>query len=172
MTAKGLTSSDVIAMRGFDASLPMALLQAREATMRLFRPLLSTHDLTEQQWRVLRALSAAREPLATTEVAEQTFLLAPSLTRIVAKLADAGLVGRTVSTEDQRRINLSLTEAGLALVQEVAPESEAMYNHIESNFGKDRLHALLIELADLASLRAPEEALRKTSERPAAKEGR
>ncbi len=35
-------------LRSFDASLPMALLRARESAMRLFRPLLAEFDLTEQ----------------------------------------------------------------------------------------------------------------------------
>ena len=75
-----------LAMRPFSASLPMALLQAREAAMRLFRPLLAEHDLTEQQWRVIRALAATEEPLDAGELAHRTFLLAPSLTRILQYL--------------------------------------------------------------------------------------
>ncbi|MGB8973723.1 MAG: homoprotocatechuate degradation operon regulator HpaR, partial [Pseudomonas capeferrum] len=35
-------------------SLTLSLLQAREAAMAFFRPLLNEHDLTEQQWRVIR----------------------------------------------------------------------------------------------------------------------
>ena len=37
-------------------SLPMALLRARELLMERFRPMLSAHGVTEQQWRVLRVL--------------------------------------------------------------------------------------------------------------------
>ncbi|MDP7101742.1 MAG: hypothetical protein QF503_11390, partial [Rhodospirillales bacterium] len=43
-------------LRDFSRSLPMALLRAREAVMERFRPSLRTHGLTDQQWRVLRAL--------------------------------------------------------------------------------------------------------------------
>ena len=46
-------------MRPFDRSLPMALLRAREAVMSRFRPLLHAHGVTEQQWRVIRALVEA-----------------------------------------------------------------------------------------------------------------
>jgi len=34
----------------------MELLKAREAAMERFRPMLREHGLTEQQWRVIRAL--------------------------------------------------------------------------------------------------------------------
>jgi len=54
-----------VPMREFSRSLPMSLLRAREAVMRQFRPALRRHDLTEQQWRILRALAAidAIEPM-------------------------------------------------------------------------------------------------------------
>ena len=38
-------------------NLPQALLRAREAVMRYFRPNLKIAGVTEQQWRVIRALS-------------------------------------------------------------------------------------------------------------------
>ena len=47
-----------VPMREFSRSLPMSLLRAREAVMRQFRPSLRDHGLTEQQWRILRALAA------------------------------------------------------------------------------------------------------------------
>ena len=75
-----------IPMRPFTQSLPMALLVAREATMQRFRPMLAEFGLTEQQWRVLRALASAEEPLEVTQVAERTELLPPSVSRIVADL--------------------------------------------------------------------------------------
>jgi len=139
-------------MRSFDESLPMALLQARETTMRRFRPLLAAHDLTEQQWRVLRALSATSEPLRVGELADHTFLLAPSLSRILSALESRSLVERTTAEHDQRRANITLSAAGLRLVREVAPTSEEAYGEIEAAFGSTRLRRLLSELHALAAL--------------------
>lgn len=142
-------SDEHIAMRDFSASLPMALLQAREATMQLFRPLLAKHDLTEQQWRVLRALSASTDPLEVGAIADATFLLAPSLSRILKDLEARSLVHRAPVATDQRRAEISLTAPGYALVGLVAPESEAIYNLIEDAFGDKALHRLLRQLGDL-----------------------
>jgi homoprotocatechuate degradation regulator HpaR len=144
-----------VAMRPFTESLPMALLQAREATMRIFRPLIGAHELTEQQWRVLRALSSAGEPLSIGTVAEQTFLLAPSLSRIAANLEERGLISRTTADTDQRRSNLELTRQGHATVAKIAPQSEKAYAFIEREFGAERLRELLDELNQLADLAAP-----------------
>ncbi|MEM9204562.1 MAG: homoprotocatechuate degradation operon regulator HpaR [Actinomycetota bacterium] len=138
-------------MRPFSASLPMALLLARESTMRHFRPLLAEHDLTEQQWRVLRALASADAPIEVTALAARTALLAPSVTRIVARLVDDGLLRRDAVTGDARRSTLALTAAGQALVAQIAPKSEATYAEIEAAFGADRLAVLLAELGDLAT---------------------
>ena len=103
----------LIAMRDFSASLPMVLLQTREAAMQLFRPLLAEHDLTEQQWRVLRALSATPEPIEVGAIVDATFLLAPSLSRILRDLEGRQLVRRSLVATDQRRAEISLTITGM-----------------------------------------------------------
>ena len=151
------------AMRPFFASLPMALLQAREAAMRLFRPMLAEHDLTEQQWRVLRALTATDAPVDAGALAGRTFLLAPSLSRILANLEERGLIVRAVDPDDQRRALIALSDHGVHQVRTIAPESEQRYAAIEAAFGTDRLAHLLDELHDLAALdleTAPQEAHR------------
>eukprot|EP01035_Chromulina_nebulosa_P063097 gene63098-biopygen46023 len=68
-------------MRDFSRSLPMALLRARESVMRHFRPSLRAFGLTEQQWRILRALSSHGE-IEVTEPAEVAFLLGTRPRRI------------------------------------------------------------------------------------------
>ena len=55
-------------MRTFSQSLPMALLRAREAVMRRFRPGLRCHGVTEQQWRVLRALAEELEQVSRCQL--------------------------------------------------------------------------------------------------------
>ena len=122
--------------------------------MRLFRPMLADYGLTEQQWRVLRALSSAAEPLEVSELAERAILLVPSLSRILAKLENDGLADRRSHQSDQRRSLIALSDEGAALVSAIAPESERRYNAIEAEFGSERLTRLLVELHDLAQLEA------------------
>ncbi|MGM3243097.1 hypothetical protein ACS2VP_27140, partial [Bacillus cereus group sp. Bc237] len=57
------TSFAPVALRAFSRSLPMALLRSRESVMVRFRPMLRAHGLTEQQWRVLRAMAAVTHRL-------------------------------------------------------------------------------------------------------------
>lgn len=120
--------------------------------MRVFRPMLADHELTEQQWRVLRALTANEGAVDAGELAQHTFLLGPSLSRILADLDRRGLITRTVDSADQRRSLIQLSAHGTELVRQVAPESEHRYAAIEDAFGGDRLDRLITELHDLAAL--------------------
>lgn len=137
------------ALRGFDRSLPMALLRSRESLMRKFRPVLADHGLTEQQWRVLRALAASQLSMDVGEIADATFLLGPSLSRILSNLEQRSLIIRESDPDDQRRSSVKLSRKGRNLFDRVAPQSEQIYGEIEDRFGADRLTELLHLLNEL-----------------------
>ena len=52
------------------------------------------------------------------ELAERDHLTPPSMNRTLNRLEDAGLIARTRSTDDGRRVNVSLTSAGRSLITE------------------------------------------------------
>jgi len=133
-------------LRDFEHSLPMELLKAREAAMARFRPMLREHGLTEQQWRVIRAL-ADFDKIDASELAKRSFLLAPSLTRILQHLESEKLLKRSADSNDQRRSVLTLTASGRKLFSQVAPDSASLYDDIERSFGGERLD-LLYELLE------------------------
>jgi homoprotocatechuate degradation regulator HpaR len=139
-------------LRSFDESLPMALLRAREAIMRRFRPILGAHDVTEQQWRVLRALVDADGPITVGELAERTFLLGPSLSRMLVTLADRGLITRPTDRGDARRAPVAISPAGRRLVAAIAPHSETVYGEIGDQLGPDDLRVLYDLLRRTADL--------------------
>jgi homoprotocatechuate degradation regulator HpaR len=145
-----------VPMREFSRSLPMSLLRAREAVMRQFRPSLRRHDLTEQQWRILRAL-ASIDAIEVTELARTAFLLGPSLSRILRDLDARGLIDRKTAKTDLRRGVISISEKGLKLMEVVAPSSEAIYAAITRRYGARKLAELQDMLGALeASLAALE----------------
>ena len=122
-------------MRAFARSLPMALLRTREAVMARFRPLLRAHDLTEQQWRVLRALTASATSLRASEISQLTLLSLPSLSRLLRTLETRGLLRRVVLDRDLRAAQVTLSAAGRRLVAALAPLSEAKYAEITDAIG-------------------------------------
>jgi homoprotocatechuate degradation regulator HpaR len=144
-----------VPMREFSRSLPMSLLRAREAVMRHFRPSLRHHGLTEQQWRILRAL-ASIDTIEVTELARVAFLLGPSLSRILRDLEMRRLIERRAAKADLRRGVVSISAKGLKLIEAVAPSSEAIYAAITQRYGARRLanlqemlHALEGSLSEL-----------------------
>lgn len=142
---------DTLLPRDTRRSLPIALLRAREAVMGRFRPMLAAHDVTEQQWRVIRVLGET-SPLDATEVADRACVLAPSLTRIIKALEDRALITRERDASDGRRAMLAIAPAGVALLREVTPESRAIYADLEARYGAKQIERLLDMLDELANI--------------------
>lgn len=133
-------------------SLPIALLRARERVMGPIRDMLSGVGLTEQQWRVLRVLDEDG-PMEPTRIAELACLLLPSLTRILQKLADKGLITRRPDNDDKRKQVIQISEAGEALIEAHLPASLAVLEQTKAQIGAERYEALLdllnaVEAAD------------------------
>ena len=83
--------------------------------------LFARSGLTAQQYNALRLLRAAQPAkLATLNLAARLVSRAPDITRLVDKLAERGLVDRTRLAENRRVVNVGITSAGLALLDELA----------------------------------------------------
>jgi homoprotocatechuate degradation regulator HpaR len=140
-------------IRRFSESLPMLLLKARETAMARFRPVLHAHGITEQQWRVLRALDDLGE-LTAAGLAGECSILAPSMTRILRKLSDENLVAVKRSDSDQRELKVSIAPKGKRLVETVGPKVELEYARIRDQLKPDRLRSLYRDLQLLIDLDA------------------
>jgi len=130
-------------------SLPIALLRAREEVMGPIRAMLSDVGITEQQWRVLRVLDevGAMEP---TRIAEEACLLLPSLTRILQKLEERGLIARRRDEEDKRRQIVEITPAGEEVIAANLETSIALNQAVRDRLGAQHYELLLDLLNELA----------------------
>jgi homoprotocatechuate degradation regulator HpaR len=129
-------------------NLPLLLLQAREGVIAHFRPILNAHGVTEQQWRIVRAL-LEQGPLEPRQIGQVCGISSPSLAGVLARMDDLGLVQRERMAEDQRRVMVSLTGKSRTLAATMAAQIEAVYQAIESHVGADfidRLYATIDEL--------------------------
>lgn len=77
----------------------------------IFPAVAHEHDLTEQQWRVIRILRQHGE-LESHQLANLACILKPSMTGVLSRLERDGIVRRRKSSEDQRRVFIALTEQG------------------------------------------------------------
>ena len=138
-------------LRPTGRSLPIALLRARENVMGPIRAMLGPAGVSEQKWRLLRVLDE-RGPLDLTTLATEACLLLPSLTRMVRPLEQDGLIRREVPDTDRRRVIVSVTAEGKALLARHAGESGAIFARLEARYGAERLEQLLDLLDDLQRL--------------------
>ena len=132
---------DQESLRNLSRSLPMALLRTRETVMERFSPNLRAHDLTDPQWRVLRALfDYGKKDLS--ELAEVCCLLKPSITRIIRAMEQRSLLEKQRDVKDQRRTIVSITSKGKDLISKVGPTSEKISKQIKAEFGAYELDGL------------------------------
>lgn len=120
--------------------------------MAFFRPSLNAHDLTEQQWRVIRILRQQGE-LESHQLAQQTCILKPSMTGVLARLERDGLVRRQKSHHDQRRVFVNLTEQGERCFASMSEDMENNYRKIQEQFGEEKLQQLLGLLNELKGIK-------------------
>jgi homoprotocatechuate degradation regulator HpaR len=123
-------------------NLPLLLLQTREVVFARFRPLLNEAGVTEQQWRVIRAL-LAHGPLEPREIAQVCCFSSPSMAGILARMDELGWVVREQLAHDQRRVRVSVSESGQALARALAPRIEAAYAELEQQLGPQNSQALI-----------------------------
>ena len=129
-------------------NLPLLLLQARDHVMSRFRPILNRHGVTEQQWRIVRLLLGTGS-LEPREIGELCRISSPSLTGVLARMEELGLVSRKRFEKDQRRVNVSLTQKSRQLAVLMAPEIDATYQQLERMLGDEfcgQLYATLDQM--------------------------
>ncbi len=102
-----------------DHQLCFALYSASLAMTRLYKPLLTDLGLTYPQYLALLVLWEV-DGLRVTDLGERLFLDSGTLTPLLKRLEQNGLVRRQRSQIDERQVHIHLTEAGRALKETAA----------------------------------------------------
>lgn len=133
----------------FDASLPMLLNDALDGVMPAYRSIFSAHDLTEQQWRVLRVLWDETE-MANIHISRRTLIPTNSLVGVLERLEKRGLIARTRSVDDRRVMLARLTTKGRGLGEAVGPALKQVHDEVAQRLSKAEWE-MLSKLLKLAS---------------------
>lgn len=151
--------------------LPQQLLKARDALMAHFRPVLNHFGVTEQQWRILRALDE-HDRLEPRELCELCQILSPSMAGMLARMEEMGLVERRRVAADARRVMVSLAPQGDRLFEEIAPLIERQYRLMEKAWGKRVVDDLSSALAGfIAAQETPVPQVALPARQPAPRSG-
>ncbi len=97
-----------------DRQLCFALYASSLAMTKLYKPLLDPLGLTYPQYLVMLVLWE-RDGLAVGEIGERLALDSGTLTPLLKRLEQAGLVLRLRDTADERRVRVALSAAGRTL---------------------------------------------------------
>ncbi|AXL12490.1 MarR family transcriptional regulator [Microbacterium foliorum] len=97
-----------------DNQLCFALVTAARNVVGIYRPILEPLGLTHPQYLVMLALWE-RAPRQLSDLAADLALEPATASPLVKRLEADGLVARQRSVEDERRLDITLTDAGRAL---------------------------------------------------------
>ncbi len=123
------TDADAAALL-LDNQLCFKLYAASRAVMRGYKPMLDALGLTYPQYLVMLVLwEWQTEPPAQPTVkalGERLQLDSGTLTPLLKRLEQSGLLRRQRSSRDEREVHLALSEAGTALREQVLPLRQAL----------------------------------------------
>jgi len=129
-----------------DQQLCFALYAASRSITGLYRPLLEPLGLTYPQYLVMLVLWE-QDGLTVRELGQRLQLDSGTLTPLLKRLQAAGLVSRQRREEDEREVDVRLTESGLALREQASDVPQCMAQCLQ--LSSDQMQTLRNELKRL-----------------------
>lgn len=112
---------------------------------------LAPWGLSVAQAPVLAILREARRPIMITEVARRLYLETPSVTTMVDRLTERGLVERLKDPKDRRKTLVALTRKGKRMVETIREPGQQLEEEMFSALNareRETLKALLKKFRD------------------------
>jgi len=131
-----------------DQQLCFALYDASRALIRAYGPLLEPLGLTYPQYVVMLALWEAPEPVTVGSLGDRIGLDSGTLTPLLKRLEQSGLVERRRDPSDERRVVITLSSAGWALRDAAVSIPGRLHDRLQLDVpAARRLRRQLVELA-------------------------
>ncbi|MDA9668825.1 MarR family transcriptional regulator [Flavobacteriaceae bacterium] len=122
----------------------ISILQASAFISSVLLKGLKPHDISEQQFNVLRILRGQKGIAANLSTVQGRMVHKMSnTTRLVDKLIQKKLVKRNVCIENRRKIELFITEDGLDFLKKIDPITDEIEKKIVSNISTKDLNSLI-----------------------------
>ena len=97
----------------YELSYQLSLLARRQ-----MQAALAVYNLTPPQYAVIKTVAGCQNSICVTALAEATHQVMPTITGILNRLEERGLVVRQRSQTDRRALLISITPAGQAILTE------------------------------------------------------
>lgn len=143
-------------------TVPFEIAETAHALRRSFDRRAATLGVTRAQWKVLFRLS--RQPgLRQVELADKLDVEPITLSRIVDRLAEAGLVERTPDPADRRAWKLQVTETAQPLIAKLRILADGLIDDAFKGINEDDLARMRSNLARIRENLAAAESCRKVA---------
>ena len=114
----------------------------RDDSQDIYKP----YGLKLQHYNVLRILKGSYpKAISPGEIKEVMLDKSPDLTRLLDKLVDMKLVDRELCPENRRRMNITITKAGIDLLNVLSEKQECMFSDLGTRLSEKEAG----ELSDL-----------------------
>jgi DNA-binding MarR family transcriptional regulator len=138
-----LKLEDAIKQKKFESPQVKAMLNIMYTSNWLigeFRDIYKPYGITPQQYNVLRILRGKHpESVNPSEIKEVMLDKNPDITRLCDRLLSMGLIGRSINSENRRKMNIVITAQGLELLNQIAPllldRQQLILNRASIDFG-------------------------------------
>jgi len=124
-----------------DTYLPYLLARASFSISSEFHAQVEAAGFTVSEWRILASLSGVKQR-TVGELADIVLAKQPTVTKMVLRMVDQGLVMRTACTQDKRQAWVSLTLKGKKRVMPLLKKAELHEKQVLSSLGDTKSHAL------------------------------
>jgi DNA-binding MarR family transcriptional regulator len=136
--------------RTLEQTVFLQLQKTADDLMAEFAELIKPHELSPEQYNVLRILRAAGDPgLASGKITERMLTREPDMTRLLDRLEKRNLIRRDRDASDRRIVRAIITDPGLTLLAALDDAILELHHRQLKHINRDKLK-LLGELLESA----------------------
>src|SRR4051794_13544577 len=121
----------------------LGLFRTSDRMQHRFARLFRKYKLTPSQYNILRILRGEGKALPCLEIAQRTITVVPGITGLIDRLEEAGLVTRQRSEEDRRVVHVSITQAGLDVLDRLDTPLLELHRGLMSHLSGEELTELI-----------------------------
>ena len=140
MTIEELTKSRTITQ---EKKTLLNVMMTQNVLSEQLNVLLKPFDISAEQFNVLRILRGQNgQPASMAVIQERMVAKTSNTTRLVDKLLAKGLVTREVCSDNRRKIDVTITDLGLALLVDLDPKIDTYESAFAAKLTQDELVTL------------------------------
>ena len=135
-------------MAQYQDCIVFLLAKAHQKAQAAFKQKLAPFGITPVQHLILAALSQ-EDFLSPAEISEQIAMDGATLSGVLDRMAEAGLIGKEENPEDRRSIHVSLTPRAKAMAEDLAEQRKVINEELTAKLSVEERLLLKRMLKDL-----------------------